>query len=95
MGNQVPPGAPLPGTRYYHGESEWAKGLGRNLLRTRQFAQPYTLMQGDRLATGDELMSPPRQGNEGEIFLHLRREDGQPKWVAVPSIIPIALWQER
>lgn len=65
-------------------------GSGENMLRTTRLAQPYTLKIGDILATGDRVLSPPRDGGNGSVLLHLTGGfDGH--WVTVPSRIPIAL----
>ena len=65
-------------------------GLGDNMLRTERLAQPCALNVGDILATGDKVLSPPREGGNGSVLLHLTGGfDGH--WVGVPARIPIAL----
>lgn len=65
-------------------------GNGQNLLRTSRLAQPSALRAGDILATGDRVLSAPRGGFNGSVWLHLTGGlDGH--WIEVPSRIPIAL----
>lgn len=66
------------------------RGLGINMLRMPRFAQPCALNTGDVLVTGDRLLSPPREGGNGSIWLHLTG-GFEGHWVEVPSRIPIAL----
>ncbi len=66
---------------------------GENMLRTERLAQPRALEIGDILATGDRVLSPPREGGNGSVLLHLTDGfDGH--WVDVPARIPIALLTE-
>jgi hypothetical protein len=65
-------------------------GLGENMLRTARLAQPRALRAGDILATGDRVLSPPREGGNGEVWLHLTG-GFHGHWVDVPARIPIAL----
>lgn len=65
-------------------------GNGDNMLRTMRLAQPCALKVGDILATGDRVLSPPREGGNGSVLLHLTGGfNGH--WVEVPARIPIAL----
>lgn len=65
-------------------------GSGDNMLRTGRLAQPCALQVGDILATGDRVLSLPREGGNGSIMLHLTGGfNGH--WVGVPARIPIAL----
>ena len=65
-------------------------GLGVNMWRTPRLAQHCALIVGDLLATGDRVLSPPREGGNGSVLLHLTGGfDGH--WVGVPARIPIAL----
>jgi len=68
-------------------------GLGDNMLRTARLAQPCALKVGDILATGDKVLSPPREGGNGRVLVHLTGGlDGH--WVDIPSRIPIAFLTE-
>jgi hypothetical protein len=65
-------------------------GNGDNRFRTWRCAQPSALKVGDILPTGDRVLSAPRQGFNGGVFIHLTGGvDGH--WIEVPSRIPIAL----
>lgn len=65
-------------------------GNGTNMLRTERLAQPKALKIGDMLATGDRVLSEPREGGNGSVFIHLTGGfDGH--WIDVPARIPIAL----
>lgn len=86
------PGSPL----YNYGESYGFKrhlreyGCGRNRLRTNRLAQPGALIAGDIIATGDRVLSPPREGGNGSVLIHLTGGlSGH--WISVPARIPIAL----
>ena len=87
----------LLGTELYHnggpiGYEEYIRnrGSGHNLLRTMRFSHPGVLKNGDVLANGDRLLSPPREGGNGAVLLHLTGGfDGH--WISVPARIPIAL----
>lgn len=63
-------------------------------MRTDRFSHPAVLVEGDTLATGCKLLSPPRYGYNGSILLHL---PGGPHgtWISVPARIPIALISEE
>jgi adenine-specific DNA methylase len=66
------------------------RGTGNNQLRTHRFSHPEVLKKGDILANGDRLLSPPREGGNGSVLLHLTGGfDGH--WIGVPARIPIAL----
>ena len=68
-------------------------GTGTNMLRTEHVAQPSALQAGDILATGDKLLSPPREAGNGGVWLHLSGgRDGH--WIDVPARIPLALQSE-
>jgi hypothetical protein len=65
-------------------------GLGDNMLRTPHLAQPCALQVGDILATGDRVLSPPREDYNGSILIHLTGGfDGH--WIKVAGRLPIAL----
>jgi len=65
-------------------------GSGDNMLRTPRLSQPGALQVGDVLATGDRVLSLPREGGNGSVLIHLTGGfDGH--WIGVPSRIPIAL----
>ncbi len=65
-------------------------GNGANRLRTMRLAQPRALRVGDILATGCKVLSPPRDGGNGSVLIHVTGgSDGH--WVGVPARIPIAL----
>lgn len=64
-------------------------GDGDNCLRTVRLAQPRALKRGDILATGDKVLSAPRNGYNGLVWLNL---DGD--WIEVPARIPIAILTE-
>lgn len=66
------------------------RGSGNNQLRTYYFSQPGVLKKGDVLANGDRLLSPPREGGNGSVLLHLTG-GFYGHWVDVPARIPIAL----
>ncbi|OHB22600.1 MAG: hypothetical protein A2939_04280 [Parcubacteria group bacterium RIFCSPLOWO2_01_FULL_48_18] len=69
-------------------------GSGDNMLRTHRLVQPRALRAGDILATGDRVLSSPREGGNGLVLIHLTGgSDGQ--WVGVPARIPIALLTEE
>ena len=82
---------------YRYGESygleEWVRlrGCGQNYLRTARFAQPGGLKVGDILATGEKVLSPPREGGNGAVLVHLSsgRKDGT--WLSFPSRTALAL----
>lgn len=68
-------------------------GSGRNTLRNSYFAQPRVLREGDVLATGEKLLTDPREGGNGTVLLHLSGGE-LGTWIGVPSRIPIALYHE-
>lgn len=75
---------------------DWERYGGRHgcPLRAVTFAQPGALEKGDVLATGERLISPPREGGNGAVLLHLSEEgrcDSYGTWIDVPARIPIAL----
>jgi hypothetical protein len=86
----------VPGIELYHREPYGAKshlreyGMGSNAFRTPRFAQPSVLKEGDILATGDMVLSPPREGGNGSVLLHLTGGT-YGHWIGVPSRIPLAL----
>ncbi len=70
------------------------RGSGNNRLRTHYFSQPRVLKKGDVLSTGDRLLSPPREGGNGSVLLHLTGGiDGH--WISIPARLPIALLVEE
>jgi len=88
----------LLGSELYHygppiGYREYIKlrgGGSANRLRSDRFANPAALKKGNVLANGDRLLSPPREGGNGSVLLHLTGGfDGH--WMGVPACIPIAL----
>lgn len=90
-------GKELPGTRLYNYGPPYGfeghirnRGNGTNRLRTDRLAQPGALQVGDILATGDKVLSSPREGGNGSVLIHLTGGfDGH--WIGVPARIPIAL----
>lgn len=87
-----PPGLKLQCWTAPYGFDEHVRlyGTGTNMLRTTRLAQPKALKVGDILATGDRVLSTPREGGNGSVLLHLTGGfDGH--WVGVPGRIPIAL----
>jgi MOSC domain-containing protein YiiM len=65
-------------------------GTGDNNLRTARLAQPRALQVGDILATGSKILSPPRDGGNGLVWLHLTGGyDGH--WLEVQGRIPLAI----
>jgi len=65
-------------------------GSGNNKLRTPRVVQPGALRVGDILANGDKVLSLPREGSNGSVWIHLTGGfDGA--WIDVPARIPIAL----
>lgn len=66
------------------------RGRGNNNLRTEFFSHPGVLQEGDVLACGDRLLSPPREGGNGAVLLHLTG-GCHGHWISVPARIPIAL----
>lgn len=89
----APPGWPMKESPHPYGFSEHARryGNGENLLRAQGVAQPRVLQAGDMLATGEYILSPPRQGCSGSVLIHLT---GGVKglWIEVASRLPIALF---
>lgn len=65
-------------------------GTGVNRLRTARLAQPGALKVGDILATGDRVLSAPREGGNGSVLIHLTG-GYEGHWMGVPARIPIAL----
>ena len=65
-------------------------GSGSCNLRTKTAAQPGALCKGDRLATGEKLISEPREGGNGQVLLHLQGGT-YGAWIPVAARIPIAL----
>ncbi|MES3031132.1 MAG: hypothetical protein V4697_01825 [Patescibacteria group bacterium] len=89
-------GSPL----YYHGppigwkEYKERGGGYPSILRTKHVAQPSTLKVGDILGTGEEIISPPREGGNGSVLIHLAGGD-RGTWLDVPARIPLALLCEE
>lgn len=92
----APPGWPLYVRSKTYGvyEHRTRYGSGDNLLRTILVAQPRALREGDILATGDEILSPPRQWHDGTILIHLPGAGGD-YWVPIDPRVPIALRRNR
>ncbi len=65
-------------------------GNGDNNLRTERLAQPRALKIGDILATGNIVLSAPRDAGKGGVWIHLTGGRGG-DWVEVSARIPIAL----
>jgi len=88
-------GFPLSNCGRPYGLKEWVKerGSGQNLLRTERFCQPSVLRVDDILVTGEKVLSPPREGGNGAVLVHL----SGPKngtWLSFPSRIALALLVE-
>lgn len=93
-------GVKLPGTQFAKGTSygfeEFVRryGSGHNMLRTTRVVQPRALRVGDILATGDRVLSLPREGGNGSVLIHLTGGvNGH--WIGVPARIPVALLTEE
>ncbi|MFA5942272.1 MAG: hypothetical protein WC798_01215 [Candidatus Paceibacterota bacterium] len=65
-------------------------GNGENLLRTPDLAQPRALQVGDRLATGEQVLSPPRRGYNSSVLIHIGDKEHS-CWISVAPRLPIAL----
>lgn len=96
MAENEPPGFPFQYTTEPYGFEEHRRNIGRgiNMLRADYLAQPRALRVGDILATGETIISEPREGGNGSVLLHLEDEwrgvrNGT--WIGVPARIPIAL----
>ncbi|MFA6588178.1 MAG: hypothetical protein WCT08_03855 [Patescibacteria group bacterium] len=96
---QILAGKQLPGIRMTQRDAPYGfeghvryYGTGRNMLRTPRIVQPCALQPGDVLATGEPVLSLPREGGNGTVYIHLsngRDRDGV--WIGVPARIPLAL----
>ncbi|OHA93985.1 MAG: hypothetical protein A3E02_00930 [Candidatus Zambryskibacteria bacterium RIFCSPHIGHO2_12_FULL_38_34] len=89
-------GFPLHNYGEPYGLKEWVsiRGSGHNLLRTKRFGQPRTLKVGDILVTGEKVLSPPREGGNGAVLVHLSgRKHGT--WLSFPSRTALALLTEE
>ncbi len=70
-------------------------GTGDNMLRTNYCAQPSALCIGDRLVTGETVVSKPRDGGNGGVWIQLQRKPHEKSdWIKVAARIPIALAQQ-
>lgn len=56
-----------------------------NLLRTDLGAQVNALKPGDILATNEKVLSNPREGGNGTVWIHING-----RFVGIPSRIPVA-----
>lgn len=85
-------GKPLYNYGHHFGTLAWRKkvGSGECRLRTRKFSQPGALKVGDVLATDCVILSPPREGGNGAVLIHLTGGH-HGHWISVPARIPIAL----
>lgn len=61
-------------------------GNGTNRLRTNRLSQVGALKKGDKLSTGDVVLSNPRYAGNGGVWLNIG------VWYNIPSRIPIALF---
>lgn len=59
-------------------------------IRTDRYSHPAVLEMGDTLATGQKLLSPPRDGGNKSVLLHLTG-GLHGDWISVPARIPVAL----
>jgi hypothetical protein len=85
------PGSPLyPCYPYDLEEHRRQYGNGTNAMRSEHCAQPGTLQVGDELITGDRVLSPPREGGNGSVLVHLTGGT-EGHWISLPSRIPVAL----
>lgn len=66
------------------------RGNGGNRLRNERYSQPGALEVGDILITGERVISPPREGGNGAVLVHLSgRKDGV--WLSFSSRTALAL----
>lgn len=88
------PGSPLY-DRYPYDLTEHKKqyGNGDNALRLEWCCQAGQLKVGDILITGEKVMSPPREGGNGSVLIHIG-DQSHAVWIDIPSRIPIALKSE-
>lgn len=66
------------------------RGSGDNNLRNRCYSQPSVLEVGDVLITGERVISPPREGGNGAVLVHLSGCK-MGTWLSFPSRIALAL----
>ncbi|MFA6414502.1 MAG: hypothetical protein WC217_00100 [Candidatus Paceibacterota bacterium] len=95
--DDAPPGWPLYINGYHpYGFEELLKHdkTGENLLRTPRLAQPRALKVGDVLATGERVLSLPREGANSSVLVHLTGGLGG-HWIDMAPRLPIALLTEE
>lgn len=71
------------------------RGTGENFLRTTRFAQSRALKVGDVLATGERIISTPREGGNGSVLVHLSSHQPQGLWFSFPARTALALRTPR
>jgi hypothetical protein len=78
------------GTTQTVAEYEQKVMCGACFLRTDTAAQPSALLVGDILATGEEVLSEPRCGGDGEILIHFSG-GAHGVWLHVPARLALGL----
>lgn len=64
-------GFPLHSPQVYNTLEKWAQNRSGSRVRTKQYAHVGALVPDDRLINGDRVLSPPREGGNGAVLLHL------------------------
>lgn len=86
-------GSPLYCREKTYTLKDWVqkRGGGENLLRSDNYAQPSALKEGDVLITGERILSSPREGGNGAVFVHLSSYNEKGVWLSFPSRTALAL----
>jgi hypothetical protein len=66
------------------------RGNGNNGLRNDCYSQPRVLEVGDVLITGERVISPPREGGNGAVLVHLSGHE-KGTWLSFPGRTALAL----